>query len=198
MRKSSKQIVLTKYAAGFICSAMFLFLASCTIVPPKMNMTGEKTVIERQITGNYSELESDAWVVSSVKTLSRNIEGTGSVAGFDAELVAAINIREFHSDKIEHYKSEGALGEAATGLIVYRSLSYYESRKAEKDILFSVIKNENDARNVIFHRSLFLREQRQPTASEIETFGRSFAADQRTIAKQGDWIQDTTGKWTQK
>lgn len=192
------KIMPSKNTACLIGIVMLFSFVSCTIVPPKMNMTGEKTVIERQITGNYSELEQDAWIVSSVKTLPRDLGQSQAAEGFDSELVAAINIREFHRDKIERYKTEGAIGEAATGFIVYRSLAYYEGKKSEKDILQSVIKNENDARNVIFHRSLFLREQREPLAGELESFRNSFAAEQRSIAKQGDWIQDASGKWAQK
>ena len=45
---------------------------SCiTVTPPKVNMTTEKTAIERQIIGEYRELEKDAWAISSARTLAR-------------------------------------------------------------------------------------------------------------------------------
>jgi hypothetical protein len=175
-----------------------IITSGCTIVPPKINMTGEKTVIERQIIGDYMELEPDAWIVSSVKTLSSEGGGVLSAGGYDEELIAAINIRSFHSDKIIRYKSEGSIGEASSGFIVYRQIPAYEKQKGEKDILLSVIKNENDARLVIFKRSLFLKEKGQPSQDELNSFGRAFAAEQRSSALQGDWIQDAAGKWTQK
>ena len=182
----------------FFTPALINISACITIVPPKISMTGEKTVIERQITGEYMELETDAWIVSSVKTLSGEGLAEISVDGYDEELINAISIRNFHSDKITRYKSEGAIGEAATGFVLYRSLPSYEKQKAEKDILVAVIKNENDARLTIFKRSVFLKEKRQPTQNEINNFGQIFAAEQKKSALQGDWIQDAAGKWTQK
>ncbi|MCL1911005.1 MAG: YdbL family protein [Leptospirales bacterium] len=188
----------TTVVAAFFASALINISACITIVPPKISMTGEKTVIERQITGEYMELESDAWVVSSIKTLSGEGLAEISVDGYDEELINAISIRNFHSDKIIRYKSEGAIGEAATGFILYRSLPLYEKQKAEKDILMAVIKNENDARLTIFKRSILLKEKRQPTQNEINSFGQTFAAEQKKSASQGDWMQDAAGKWTQK
>jgi len=189
-----------KVAAVMVFSpALLINLSACiTIVPPKISMTGEKTVIERQITGDYMELEPDAWVVSSIKTLSGGGSDEFSIDGYDQELINAISIRRFHNDKIVQYKSEGAIGEAATGFIVYRPLPLYEKQKAEKDILMAVIKNENDARLTIFKRSIFLKEKRQPAQNELNSFGQIFAEEQRKSALQGDWVQDTTGKWAQK
>jgi len=44
-------------------------MPSCIeITPPDINLTGERTVIERQVIGDYRELEKDAWIVSSVQT----------------------------------------------------------------------------------------------------------------------------------
>ncbi|MCL2025202.1 MAG: YdbL family protein [Leptospirales bacterium] len=185
-------------AAFFLAAALINISACITIVPPKISITGEKTVIERQITGEYMELEPDAWVISSVKTLSGGSSTGMLIAGYDEELVNAISIRNFNHDKIVRYKSEGAIGEASTGFLVYRSLPLYENQKAEKDILMAVMKNENDARLTIFKRSIFLKEKRQPTQNEINGFGQTFAAEQRKFALQGDWIQDAAGRWTQK
>ena len=190
----------SKIAVAVIFQTVLLInISACiTIVPPKISMTGEKTVIERQITGDYMELEPDAWVVSSVKTLSGESSVEVFAGGYDEELINAINIRNFHGNKIMRYKSEGAIGEAATGFIVYRSLPSYEKQKAERGILMAVIKNENDARLTIFKRSIFLKEKRQPTQNELNSFGQIFAEEQRKSALRGDWIQDASGKWTQK
>ena len=185
-------------AAVFLAALLINISACITIVPPKISMTGEKTVIERQITGDYMELEPDAWIISSVRILSGGSSIVMSADGYDEELINAINIRNFHNDKVVQYKSEGAIGEAATGFILYRSLPLYEKQKAEKDILMAVIKNENDARLTVFKRSVFLKEKREPTQNELSSFGQIFAEEQRKSASQGDWVQDAAGKWTQK
>jgi hypothetical protein len=177
---------------------IFMMITACTIVPPRISLTGEKTVIERQIIGDYRELESDAWVISSVKTPPSEKSGQ-ALTGTDPELMTAIRIRQFHSEKIARYKAQGAIGEAGTGLAAYRPVSSYESKKDEKDVLLTVIKNENDARLTIFRRSLYLRERREPTMEEVSQFGRAvFAGEQRNAAAKGEWIQDAGDKWVQK
>jgi hypothetical protein len=177
---------------------LFMTITACTIVPPKISLTGEKTVIERQIIGDYRELESDAWVISSVKTPPRE-KGIQVISGTDPELMGAIKIRQFHSEKIARYKAQGAIGEAGTGLLAYRPVDLYESKKNEKDVLLTVIRNENEARLTIFRRSLYLRGNKESTEEDVSQFGRTvFAGEQRNAALKGEWIQDAGEKWIQK
>ncbi len=177
---------------------IIVFAGACSIVPPKITLTGDKTVIERQITGDYQELESDAWVVSSVKTMPSESAGNQDLFAADDQLMKAINTRKFHSSRIAAYKKEGAAGEAYTGLLVYRTLSSYENSPKEKKILLAVIENENRARREIFTRSLYLQNKKTPSEQEILAFGRNFAAGQRSSAVPGEWIQNENGKWSQK
>lgn len=182
----------------FVIILMLLPAWGCTIIPPKISITGEKTVIERQITGDYKELEADAWVISSVKTLSTAKNADEGIVAADEELITAIKVRRFHSDAVALYKKEGAVGENAEGFLTYRATPSYEKNKASRDILASVVRNENAARLTIFKRSLYIKNKTEPTAEEISSFGRAFAADQRANASQGDWIQNTNGNWTRK
>ncbi len=169
----------------------------CLIAPPAINLTGEKTVIERQIIGDYMELEKDAWTMSSVRTTTGNKNISGRLSG-DPELFKYIKIREFHYDKIKDYKTEGAIGEANTGLIKYMETKKYESSPAEKKILMTVIEEENTARNGIFSRSLYLSRGVEPSKSDIESFGRGFAEEQRGLASKDEWIQENSGNWGRK
>ncbi|MCL2154693.1 MAG: YdbL family protein [Leptospirales bacterium] len=169
----------------------------CSISPPDVHITGEKTVIERQIIGDYMEIEKDAWTLSSVRTTvgQRNI--SGKMAG-DPELFKYMKIREFHYDKIKEYKSEGAIGETNGGLIQYMETKKYEVSPAEKKILLTVIDEENQARREIFSRSIYLSKGSTPENSEINTFGRAFAEEQRGLSAKGEWIQQNSGKWERK
>ena len=173
--------------------------SSCiAIVPPAVNLTGEKTSVERQIVGDYKEIEKDAWAVSSVKTSAERNQGSGGYAATDTELLAAIKVREFHREKIRSYKDEGALGEANDGMIVYRAIAKYDNKMSEKNILLSVISNENNARSTIFIRSLVSEGKEKPTEVEIRTYAKRFAEDQARNAVKNDWIQDASGKWKRK
>jgi len=172
---------------------------SCiSIAPPEINITGEKTVIERQIVGEYRELERDAWVVSSVKTSTDKSKAGKKPAGGDRQLFMAMKVRDFHLEKINLYKAEGAIGEMNTGFIKYMETARYKNDRESKKILMSVIKNENDARTTIFTRSFIVLRKKEPTPNEINAFGRLFAEEQRAMAQKNDWIQAKTGTWGKK
>ena len=185
-------IILVSLYTG--CSSV----PSCiTVVPPTINLTGEKTVIERQIIGDYRELEEDAWSISSVKTTTGRSASQGQISG-DPEIVKAVKIRDYISDKVMAYKKEGAIGESATGYVVYRETKKYESSADFKKALMLVIEDENSARKTIFTRSLMNIEGVEPGKVKVENFGKLFAEEQRAIAEKGDWIQDDSGRWIRK
>lgn len=169
----------------------------CIISPPEISMTSNKTVIERQIVGDYKELEKNAWVISSVKTNIQKSKGASGVSG-DRVLFLAMKIREFHTEKIREYKDEGALGEGNTGVIVYRLMSKYEKDKIKNKMLQQLIIEENKARKTIFVRSLKKSGIMKPTGKDINSFGALFAEEQRALARKMDWIQEKTGAWNRK
>jgi len=158
-------------------------------------MTGPKTVIERQIIGDYKELDENSWMVSSVKTFSP--EGSpGDKA--DPQLLAAFADRSRIADSIALYKKEGAVGEANTGYVAYISTDIYEKNASRKATLNDVIRQENAARTTIFRRSLFLSKNSEPTQADIDAFGKVFAEEQAAKARKGEMIQDKSGKWRKK
>jgi hypothetical protein len=183
-----------------ICSALLNGCATGTpscidFVPPKVQFTGEKTVVERQIIGDYRELEKDAWVVSSVQ--SSMVPAGRSVRG-DRVLFSAMQVREFHKPKIRKYKDESAIGEGNTGLIYYRRTSKYEKSQELKKILMVVLQEENKARAIIFKRSIVLSGKTKPSESEIKTFAEQFSREQQALAIKNDWIQNSKGVWVRK
>ncbi|HPS86949.1 MAG TPA: DUF1318 domain-containing protein [Spirochaetota bacterium] len=192
-----KFIIITAAAAAIITAGCSSTPSCINIVPPNVNLTGEKTVIERQIVGDYMELEKDAWTISSVKTAVAKKNLSGKMSG-DPELFKYMKVREFHYDKIKEYKSEGALGEANTGYVQYMETKKYESSPAEKKILLTVIDEENRARKKIFDRLIFISKGSEPEKAEIDFFGKVFAEEQRGLASKDEWIQENSGKWGRK
>ena len=169
---------------------------SCLIIaPPAINMTGPKTVIERQIIGDYKELDENSWMVSSVKTFSP--EG-GSGDNADSQLLSAFADRNRLSAEIAVYKKEGVIGEANTGYVAYIASDVYEKNASRKATLTNVIRQENTARTTIFRRSLFLSKNVEPSQAEIDAFGRLFAEEQAAKASKGEMIQDKSGRWRKK
>ncbi len=185
---------------------LFIFiitvLSSCSsfigIVPPKIQITGEKTVIERQIIGEYKELEKDAWVISSIRTTVQRTQGSNTAAASDPELFKAMKIREFHYDKIRSYKDEGVLGEANTGFVSYIKINKYENSASEKNVLLKVIDEENNARKIIFTKAVQNVKNEKPEDDIIAGLGKIFAEEQSDSALKNDWIQDKNGQWQRK
>jgi len=176
-----------------------LFILSCsTIVPPKMYITGEKTVIESQVVGDYKEIEKDAWAISSVPTHVQKERSKRSTAVGDAELFKAMKIREYHADVIRDYKNEGVIGEAKNGLLEYRHSRTIEEDSDVKRIIMTIIEDENKARTTIFRRTLVLGGKPSPTPYDVQIFGEKFAEEQRDAALAGDWIQNNSGSWFKK
>ena len=169
----------------------------CSITPPDVNLTGEKTVIERQIIGDYMEIEKDAWALSSVRTTVAQGNISRKMAG-DPELFKYTKVREFNNDRIREYKNEGAIGETNKGYLQYIETKKYEISPAEKKILLVVIEEENIARREIFSRLIYLSKGSSPEKNEIEAFGRAFAVEQRGLALKGEWIQQNSGTWERK
>lgn len=180
------------------CSSTGSIPSCIDIVPPEIKLTGEKTTLEKQIIGEYEELEKDAWVISTVQNNVQRTEGETFQTSGDPVLFEAMKIREYHKKKIREYKDEGVIGEANTGYIKYRKMNKYESDKNLKQILNTVIEEENKARRIIFIRSLVLSGVEKPTEKQISDFGESFYESQVESALVNDIIQNTNGQWTIK
>lgn len=185
-----------------IITTIALFITGCSstpsclnIVPPEVNLTGEKTVIERQIVGDYEELEEDAWTISSVKRPSTGTTPGGKNAG-DPEIIKSMRIMESLLESISIFKKEGAIGEANTGYLEYMKTARIDSNKNLKRQVLSLIKTENSSRKTIFLRTTMTSGKYDNVkASE---FGKEYAKEQRALAKKGEWIQTASGNWVRK
>jgi len=179
-----------------------LFITGCSsgciaISPPNINLTSEQTVIERQIIGDYKEIEKDAWVISSVKT-SENRHNNKMTKIGDEKTFLAMQIRELHRKKIRKYKNSSVIGENFNGYISYLKNKEYENDLNKKSILLIILKEENKARKNIFIGTVRSIIHEKPSNDQLSLIGRKFAIQQREIAKDGDMIQLENGLWEKK
>jgi hypothetical protein len=170
----------------------------CLIRPPEIHLTGEKTVLERQIIGEYDELEQDAWAVATVKSSLQRRGAVPAVSAGDPELFKAMKVREFHEDKLRKLKNSGYVGETRNGLVGLVDSNRVILKGKEKEQVASIIKNENSARKTIFRIVLTRRLKRAPSEKESRAFSLAFAREQRALAHKNDWIEDSSGKWEKK
>ncbi len=200
MKRNSILIIITLLLTtlGLIQCKSTSTPSCCVIAAPKVNLTGNRTVVERQIVGDYKELEKDSWIISSVRTTVQKTKGSGTLTAADRELFLAMKVREFHLERINGYKKEGAIGENNLGLVEYRKTAEFEKDGNAKKILETIIKNENEARKTIFKRTLYKMKKKEPGREEIEAFGRLFAGEQRALARKNEWVQEESGRWARK
>ena len=163
-------------------------VSGCVIIPPKFQLTGERTLVEKQIAGEYRELEEDAWIVSTIKTNLDSEKNEGSSG--DSDSLSAVRI--MNQERISSYKAEGAVGESFFGTLKYRESAKYEKDKTLKDRLMRVIQTENDARSEIVKSGAAVSAKK-----ESDQF-RLFGEEQRRNALPGEWIEIAEGKWVKK
>jgi len=186
--------------AGIIYSQARCSSSSCLkgvpscieIHPPAIHITGEKTALERQLIGEYREIEKDAWVTSTVMVPSKG-ERRAMVA-VDETMLQAIKLRELNEDKIRKYKDMGIIGENNNGFVGIVDEKKLQSMK-ESTVIRTLVNDENNARQIIFIKSSDSKDARDPKAIQ---FGYDFAKEQHAKAKKGDWIQKEDGRWVKK
>jgi len=189
-----------------LIAASFIFISllytackstpSClTVVPPEINLTGEKTVIERQIVGDYKEIEKDAWTVSSVKS---SVSSSQSETVSNIDIIKDIHLQNQSANTLRQYKDQGAVGEGYDGFLYYIENAEYEKSPEKKKELLAFIEKENKTRKEIFIKTLKKSRKTNPSNEEIISFGKIYAQEQRALALKGDWIQDKNGKWSRK
>lgn len=177
--------------------AAITVFSGCIVSPPKVRLTGEKTLVENQVIGEYREIEPDAWAVSSAKTGVQRQKSSSTVAG-DETIFNAMKIRSLNDERIRSYKNEGALGETASGLVAYHTADKYEKEEVLKKNILVLADEENKARESIFRQSAVIAGKTQPVAADIDAVAKRFAAEQRDLAKKNDWIRESNGTWTRK
>lgn len=199
MKKNVVAIALACIAGIVVCmsgctsSGCIQDMPSCLeIYPPAINITGEKTALERQLIREYHELEQDAWVTSTVMTPSKG--NRKAVINADGELLNAIQIRELNSDIIRLYKDKGLIGEQNNGYIAIVDEKKLQSLQ-ESDAIRTIVQQENNARSIIFVKSSGATKSNETKAIQ---FAVEFAKEQHAKAKKGDWIQNNDGRWVKK
>ena len=176
--------------------ALLLALTACSPkVGVKVTVVDTKTQLESQITGTYSALEEQAWMVASV----RGEEGNKELMKYsvsEREVFQAMNSRKYYSDDLADFMEAGCLGEGRRGLVEERKSTCKRAAQEDAKLLDELVKKENDAREVIMKGivsgNLNLSDKDMPAVRE------AFAKKRREEAKAGWWIETPEGEWVKK
>ncbi len=170
-----------------------LFFA-CTVHTPEVKFTGEKTALENQILGTYSQVKEDVWMVASVRAVNPDSQIT--LSDEKRAVLSAVQNREFNKDDIEEFKRDGAIGENNQGVLELRPNERLQKDAAYKQLVERIMAEENRDRQIILKRIIAINPAVQ--AAEPVAVDQAFAQLQRDGAKPGEWIQLPTGEWIRK
>ena len=194
---SQRLAPLLRHCAGFRLMTLFaglLFFASCSVQTPEVRFTGEKTALENQILGTYSQVKEDVWMVASVR--AANPDSQAALSEEKRAVLNAIQNREFNKDDVDEFKRDGAVGENNRGYLELRPLGRLEKEAAYKKLVEQLVAEENRDRQIIMQRIIAINPSVQSAdPAEVE---KVFAKMNRDQAKPGEWMQSPEGGWQRK
>jgi uncharacterized protein YdbL (DUF1318 family) len=190
-----------------------ILLLSCSIKPPEVTITGEKTALERQLLGEHRRLPEEVWSVGAVNTssiippgLSDSLEIplTGEAETTLVEeyspgrlrYLRAEASRIFNQDDVEDFKKRGVVGENNRGYLEVVDSTALGGEPALASLVARVLPEENRSRRVIMEWYVSLRQDL--TEEDLPTVEASFAEHNRERASPGEFIQDREGSWKRK
>ena len=196
---------------GNITATIFCLLSvicSCTVKPPEITVTGEKTVLERQLLGQYQlspkEIflpEADGGIYAAYQTSipeSLTTIGPSSIevdTGRREYMIALANHR-FNLDDLNRFKDQGVIGENNQGFVSLFPEKAALLTDADRAIINAVVKEENQGRQVIMRRVISLRADL--TENDLPEIQRIFATRNIEEEKPGRMIQAGNGEWLVK
>lgn len=166
-----------------------------TVTPPDITLTGPKTSVERQIMGDYKELERDAWLVSSARSGEGGESlGKGSRALKEIKVFRSFVILEENRNRLKDYLGRGIIGENNKGYVQKVSKELDKEASAKLDIE-SLVLTINNARKSLF---LSLLSDTKELNMSLEDIGKIFSKEYQKNSPGGTLVQTSGGKWLAK
>jgi len=185
----------------FTFTGLIVFLLTgCTIKPPPVNITSDRTALENQLLGTRSKLTEDPFSTAAVWSAGMAPE-TAMFPGVDTsttydraakrELIIAQIRRQTIQGDVYELKRKGYLGEKNDGLLIVMSdtIRGYAAVRRLAD-------SENHDRQVIMQ--FYSRSRGIETEAGFLDVKRSFALAMAEVSPTGSWIQNAAGDWVRK
>lgn len=185
--RTVRYIILGGLIAAFI-------LVGCSIRAPEVQVTGEKTALEKEVLGTYEEMEEDTWMIAS--TRAAKTEDEVKISPEKKKVLEALQEQKFNKDDIEEFKREGFVGENNAGYLELRLIDQLNNQPERMKFIQSIVEEENADRNIIMGRVIELNESlKKSNKADIQAI---FAKMNQENSPEGTWIQNTGGKWIRK
>lgn len=174
--------------------AGLLLVASCSIKPPEVRVTGEMTALEKEVIGTYRQIDQDTWMVAS--TRSDEPQKTVTISPEKKRVLDAKQRQRFNQDDVEEFKKKGYVGENNQGFLAVIDSTRLDADAEKAGLVKTILKEENEDREVIIDRVIELNESLKNAVRE--NILAIFAEMNQKNSPVGTWIQNQLGKWMQK
>ena len=182
---------------------MGLLITGCTLAKVDVNVVSERTALENQVLGSYNALSDDVLLVASVRGVdpSGKIKTPPRKSREYQNAITAMETLAFHEDDVDAFKRLGWVGENNLGLLTTFPMNREKApadlqsfaRRYPQDEFFSVVKQVNQAREVVMMR--VVETNGNFTEKDLPQIKRVFAKQNREKALPGEKIQREDGVW---
>ena len=174
-----------------------MLATSCTIKPPGVTITSEKTSLEKQLLGSFDRAENDPYTTAAVWIAQPTSFGTRDtlniVRAVDPRIIKAQARRRLNAADIDSLKSQGAIGEGKDGLIHLMRTERVLTDSTYSKLANLMIKTENEDRQVILDQYFIARNI---TDDDLKTrLTGSFAEVMARRSPVGTPIQQPDDSW---
>jgi uncharacterized protein YdbL (DUF1318 family) len=174
--------------------AMLLLFSVCSIKAPEVQVTGEKTALEKEVLGTYERLEEDTWMIASSRSARKTENGVISIQ--KEKVLEAMQRQKFNKDDVDEFKRQGYLGENNQGLLELRSVESLQNNPESLKLVKDIMAEENEDRITIRNRVIELKSSLQEQSREeiLAVFAKMYQSN----SEKNVWIQKADGSWIQK
>ena len=181
-----------------LSGAAVLLLTGCTIRPPDVIITTEKTALENQLLGTSEKITDDPLSVAAVWSMPPEFgsayEGdsaTQAAGEGRRKLILAQIRRQTLQDYVSQLKRDGILGEGRDGLLKVMADTIPDVEAVER-----IASAENSDRLIIME--YYARSQGKISEQEMESLRSEFAELMARDSATGTWVDDPDTGWQKK
>jgi hypothetical protein len=169
---------------------------SCSVrLPEVVNLTGEKTSLEKEILGTYSLMREDTWMAASTRAPAPAPE-RAAMSPEKRRSLEALQEQAFNKDDVEEFMRKGWIGESNDGRLVLRTAVGADFKPEDKSFVEEILSEENNDRAVILDRVVELNDAlKRAVPRDVSAV---FAKMYQDNSPDGTWTQKPDGAWSRK
>ena len=198
-REPKVKRVLASALVSALAFAVSIMVVSCAnLVKVKIDVVDQRTALENQVLGSYRHIDGDMALMASVRSIdsSGRLKQAPVIPPARKKAIRAMQRSRFNQDDIERFKNMGAIGETSSGYLKYLPTGETKSNRKLERFITHLVDEENEDRGILYRRVMAINENFR--ADDLPRVEAIMAGLNRDSAKQGQFVQLDSGRWTRK